>query len=462
MASVQLDYSVTTVPFPLPAGASGAEIRVTASNPSPDPDNHKVALQGVAIFVPIGDGAEDIAADATGIEPMLPSSDWKLQPGTSAGVFAFIPAAAGSSIEVGADSVVFRIQNVQVNDVPGLASGATDPTGFRVQEATGDCKPATCPYAPLSLTKFPADWGTVTFSVDDPVIDSGTSTNLRWDTQPRGSGATYTIEYAAGGTVVNVPGQGQPALPDHGTLQVTPQATTTYTLDVTLTVGDHTYTAQDQKTVTVIQQPKITCFQGTLETAPRGGYQVRCDWTTVNADYCTLGGADRDKNPGSPVTVPIDAPGQFTLELCAKTFDGPQVDTSTLVVEWEATLTDLSQPWSPVLSDDGSVLYVLSRDSVGWVYVVALDVPPAPNNVLTQSFTLRWPLGGALALAPGVGAWVAGGGSPTSITQLMLPPHGTAGWQAELSVPGPGCPTTSPPRPTARRSICCRSWGERP
>jgi hypothetical protein len=421
---VKLDYVATTVPFPLSAGASKAEIHVIASNPSLDPDGNAVALQAVAIFVPVGDGAEDVTADATGIAPVLPSGDWKLQPNTAAGEFVFVSAAA-SGVQVGADSVVFKLQNVQVNDAAGPAAGYVDASGrlvgFGVEEQTGDCK--QCPSAPLSLTKFPADWGTVDFWVDDPVIDAGQGTNLNWSTQPPDTKATYAIEYADGGTVVNVPGPGRPALGSSGKYAVDPQSTTTYTLTVTLTDGTASYAAQDQKTVTVIELPKITSFTGTLSTTPHG-YQVTYDWT-ANADNCALSSdsIERDPNPPDPLTVPIDAPGEWAIQLRARRAGVTQVDTSTLVVEWEGTFTGLPQPWSPVLSDDETMLYVLSAPPGDnpTRSLVGLSVAASPDDQLTQQFSFPSGSTGSIARAPGFGLWIV---SNDGLDLVAMSPNG--------------------------------------
>jgi hypothetical protein len=440
MQSTLLDYSVATDPFPLQA-TEVATVSVVASNPSPDPGDNPVQVTGIEITIPIGDGGSALTADATSIAPLAPTG-WTLQPDTPAGVYAFVPP--GGSIEVGADSLVFALQQVAVNDQPGYVQG------FRVTERSGG-------EAAPQLTKFPAGWGSVDFWVDPPNITSGQSTTLNWAGP---AGATYTIEYAAGGAVVNVPGPGQPPLANRGAYPgaqappLEPAQTTVFTLQVSLTEGVDQYTTQTQKTVTVVELPAITLFTGTLAAAGTG-YELNVQWAAVNADYCMLGSDATELAPQGTRGVPLDPPGNGAFQLQAVARSAPAPATSALTVNWgtigSATLTPGGPAGFPRVTPDGTLLFVSRLAGID-----QLTIPPVPSGNLQPRWSSSWgdqPVGGLAVAAPPapagalwVGSWSSGGFGSTQLTLELV------------SFASDGTPTTLASQPVGQLNVGADSF----
>jgi hypothetical protein len=435
----QLAYAVATEPFPIQAGGV-ATISVVATNPSPDPDGNPVQIEGVEVALPIGDGGSALTADATGIDAVPPSDAWRLQAGTAAGVFAFVPVAGGS-VAVGAESLVFALQGVSVNSQPGYVDG------FRVLEEHGGS-------AALPLTKFPAGWGSVDFWVDPADVASGQSTTLNWDGP---AGATYTIEYAAGGSVVNVPGPGQPALANAGAYPgasdppLDVQQTTVFTLQVSLTEGDDQYATQAQKTVTVVPHPAITEFKGSLEAgATRPA--LHASWRTTDADYCTLGSDATELAPAGSRSVELSPPWIGGLELHAVNRRAAAPASARLDIAWRtATSATTEYAGYPRLTPDGALLY-----TSGPYGIVQFQVPPPPSAELQQQFVCDL-VDPALSGEAGVGS-IAAAAPPAPAGSLWVltwtaSPSGSSTTLELVSFSAGGTPTTLVSQPIGAQAI---------
>jgi hypothetical protein len=411
--SAQLSYEPSTAPFPLQASPeSGAlsvyALTVVASNPAEDPNAHPVTLEGVQITLPVGEGGSQLTSDPGAVQP-VPPLGWKLQPGTPAGVYSFVPTAG--PVQVKGESIAFVLDQLAVNRQPGNVEG------LEVAEGTGGCRPPNCPVKELPLTKFPYGWGHVDFWVDPPVIKANESTTLHWSGP---EGATYDIEYGTRSGVVNIPAVGQPPLasdgvyPGQGQPPLTLDDTTVFTLTVTGTISGTRYTAQQQKTVTVQQAlPTITKFHGTVARAGDDTYRLAFTWTT-NAKDCEIPEAGPglfgaiSKEPADPVDVSSPAAGTFTLQ--ANNDAGTA--TSTLTLAWAAaaqiTIPGMDQPELPVsiaLSPDGSRLYAVVNPEEGGSALTVIGLPSDPTAQPTQLATWRPPqatfLQGVTAVAAG-------------------------------------------------------------
>jgi hypothetical protein len=384
--SVLLDYAASTDPFPLESSPSTGPLvtcvlTITASNPAPDPVKSPVTIEGVQVTLPLGDSGAALTDDPASIGAVAPAG-WKLQPGTDAGVYAFVPTA-GSAV-VADVSLEFAFNDVQVNRQPGTVER------LLVAEGSGGCQPPDCPVDDLSgaVTKFPAGWGSVQFWVDPPNIPKGDPTTLHWSGP---EGATYTIEYAADNKVVNVPAPGQPALantgewPGQGDPPLTPGESTVFTLTVTDTIAGTNYTAQEQKQVTVQPPPpSITQFTGAVSYDAAGTCWLTFHWQT-DADHCELTDAEyllpASSDPeGLAIALKNPAAETFTLTAISQQ---EQQTTSNLELQWGAAsqLTGIAgDTIIPAVSSDGSLLYVAAGDTVT-VYPVQAD-PATPLQAL--------------------------------------------------------------------------------
>jgi hypothetical protein len=392
--SVQLDYAVSTDPFPLQASPGTGELvtcvlTITASNPAQDPSKNPVTIKGVQITLPLGDAGNALTDSPASIGAVAPDG-WTLQSGTDAGVYAFVPTA-GSAVVTDV-SLEFVFNDVQINRQPGTVEH------LLVMEGSGGCQPPDCPVDDLSgtVTKFPAGWGSVQFWVNPPDIPAGAGTTLHWSGP---EGATYTIEYAADDKVVNVPAIGQPALANEGQWPgqsdppLCPSATTVFTLTVTETSSGNSYAAQEQKTVTVQEgPPTIESFGGQVAYAGGGTYDLTFSWTTDSSTrYCLIPQAGSDElAPDSPPqgdSLQVKAPHPGTFDLQAHNDAGST--TSTLTLEWAMTaqisgINGIPMPAAAV-SPDGARLYLTSEAGLA-VYALPDDPSQAPTQIGS------WPL----------------------------------------------------------------------
>jgi hypothetical protein len=161
-----LRYAASTNPFPLQASATGkdpltAQLIITATNPDPDPDHHKVALQGIMIQIPIGTAGDELCPDATDIHP-VPPTGWQsptITTPTGFVQYTFLPQKPPA--EIGSVGLQFVFNDVTINDRFGTVE-------IDVSEGSNNCRIPNCPVYPLSVTKFPNGWGQVSFWVDPP------------------------------------------------------------------------------------------------------------------------------------------------------------------------------------------------------------------------------------------------------------------------------------------------------
>jgi hypothetical protein len=358
-------------------------LTVEASNPAPDPDANPVTLAGVEIVLPIGAAAGDLTPDATDVGP-FPPPGWQLQPNTPPGVYAFVPAGPPrTTVSVGAEPLEFALEAVPVNRAPGPVAG------LRVIEGTPGM-----PSVELPLTKFPSGWGSVEFWAVPPDIDFGQTTTLHWSGPP---GATYAIEYATGGGVVNLPPAGQPPFASTGVWPGTndpllaPEETTVFTLTVEETIGSERYATQVQKTVTVVPPgPRIQRFAGTI-VAAGAGHQALLEWETANADYCTLSAVPEaelqtQSEPGG-YPVPIDRPLTGSYVLDAVSHAGTA--SATIQAAWAVRSVNplpaaLDPPMDLALAPDGALLYVAGGQSMAAYATPASAGDPLPEPVVEQ------------------------------------------------------------------------------
>jgi hypothetical protein len=296
----KLTYNLTTDPFPLQANTT-ATLTVVASNPAPKTE---AILVGVSITIPIGPNGSDLmAAGALRVE--APDEKWLVEDHPAEGMIEYVFTPPSEQVIVGEQGLAFTFV-IKINMEPGTCT-------IKIKEGIKD-KPTNSGTATVS--KFPQGWGQVNFTVNPPNIKAGDKTELSWLGPEK---ATYTIDYFVPGTEepVHIPAPDQKALSNDGKYPgktdppLTPEATTTFTLTVTMAIGTRTYAAQQQKVVTVKPRPPVP--PSIKYFRPRGCETSDCviyadqfvlEWKIENAlrSQCQL--TERDvTQPGKPAKI---------------------------------------------------------------------------------------------------------------------------------------------------------------
>lgn len=286
-------YAVTptVVPYTIDSGhITPVTLLITVNNPAAK----FVACSRLVFDLPAGSGAGDLTNNPTTIAatPAL-GVPWSITADMS-GVLTAVPNAGTSGIGPG-DSIAFLIANIQVNGLPGLAI-------IDVWEQTDQLG-----HSRLDVSKAPPGLAITSFTANPIQISAGDSTTLSWTT----TGAqTCTVSWAGGSKT---------DLDVDGTLPVSPEITTTYTLTATSTptqaegtaLRDAVATAQ----VTVyVPQVQILSFSASPREVPMGGKST-LHWLVLNADTCMIGPGDHnvDPNTGS-LEVELTESTRFDLE----------------------------------------------------------------------------------------------------------------------------------------------------
>jgi hypothetical protein len=262
------------------AAPAVATLTVVASNPSADPVKNPVTVQGLSVTLPVGPNASDLTSDATGIGPVAPAG-WVLKdtkPGSGTVEYVFAPQA-GQGV-IGKQGLSFVFNNVTTNTQEGTCQ-------ITIKEgSTGN------PTKALFATKFPSGWGTVSFWLDPANVPFLGSTTLHWSGPAK---ATYTIQYALDGQVINLPAEGDPPLGSEGQYpaQSDPplvlDQTTIFTINVDETISGQQYHAQEQKTASVqVPAPTISFSANPSILNANNPSSVQLEWTTSNASEISI------------------------------------------------------------------------------------------------------------------------------------------------------------------------------
>ncbi len=422
--TTQLRYDVSTTPFPLQAspadGApSTATLTVVAANPTP---STPVTLQGINIALPVGSDGKSLTADATGIGPVAPDG-WRLQTtkhGSDSVEYVFVPQP-GKGV-IGKQGLAFNFNNIRVNTQPG-------PCQLTVKEgSTGN------PTTQLSVTKFPAGWGTVAFWVNPPNVMPGQSATLHWAGP---AGATYTIEYFTSQTgLVNVPEQGEPPLGNRGQYPVAGEAplllsqTTVFTLSVRQALGGQLYFAQQQATATVlVSAPLIESYTATpIFADPPSGPTVRLAWQTENVSQLHIDGvgifSDTEALNGSHSYSPRKPGRSVALAYGQPGYSGPPAYAQTQVGIGGAVTSHALNVWVDKLQP--TPIWTLAIRSNQNVFDVASSVnslDDRPGHAQNYTATLQLSQGLRAAFL-GTGR---GGTSFDAVTRASFQPATTLG-----------------------------------
>jgi hypothetical protein len=177
-----LTYALSTTPSTLKAGQQNAILTFVATNTTAN----SVAVAGISITIPVGNSAIALTNTPTSIS-QIPPNQWTINPPNNSShrstTLIFVPSGEkGTTYTIPArSSLVFVLTNIQVNNISG-------PVLFTITEGSSGN-----PTQPITLSKFPAGWGNVNFSVEPTNINAGSNVMLTWDGP---NGATYSIQYA--------------------------------------------------------------------------------------------------------------------------------------------------------------------------------------------------------------------------------------------------------------------------
>jgi hypothetical protein len=207
----------------------------------------------------------------------------------------------------------------------------------------------------------------IRFSAIPSTIMSGQTSTLLW-----------VVENA---TKVNITTVGDVALT--GTQDVSPAATTTYTLTATNAVGSATATATVN--VNTVPPPKITSFTATPPTSPSPGSPVTLACVTTGAVSVTMAGIlFQPANAASGYKV---YPATDTTYTCIATGQSGQTDTQTLTVK-------VGPPPPPPSTSNNPVPVVAGGFNLTTIYRfiypdASASYSPVGNNPLTFNWTVR-------------------------------------------------------------------------
>lgn len=196
----------------------------------------------------------------------------------------------------------------------------------------------------------------IRFSAIPAGINSGQSSTLVW-----------VVENA---TKVNIdPGIGTVSL--DGTRDVTPAATTTYTLTATNAAGSVTA----QATVTVGGGPKITSFTATPNPSPSSGSAVVLACQATNATSINIAG---NVTAGATATFTV-RPTATTTYTCIATAQNGQTDQQTLTV----TVGGAGGPGPVIVIAGGTSINTFSR-------FITLDASGSTSPAGNLPLTFKW------------------------------------------------------------------------
>lgn len=232
-----LQYAINSTPTQLEIN-DPASLTIVANNQNPDPGANPVLVKQIAIGIPLGGNANQLTLTPPTVTG---PADWSPPALSAQGdlqIYTFTPNAGAG--EVGGEGLVFQISAFTANDQFGCAT-------LRV---TQDTEQGT-QKVHLPVVKAPDGWGTAFLKANPPIIQAGQSTTLSWAGP---YGATYTISYLDGyGHTVTLPLEGQPAFaaigsyPASGEPELVLTQTTTFTLNVSLSLGDQPPLLQTQQ-----------------------------------------------------------------------------------------------------------------------------------------------------------------------------------------------------------------------
>ena len=309
VTSTLLQYTLASTPNPLTEGATNAQLVVTVTNVTTDPNAAKVTR--IRIQIPCGGSPGDLVPTPSDFSVGTLTNGWS---SSQNGEYLTL---TGAALTFGASfSVTLNLSTV------------TDQTGtslVAVQEFYGGTNP--------NLGSFPitvfSSATTITGPFASPVNIIGTGvTSLLWSISNLDSSYTVSLVYIVNGVMQTASNasSGQCNSP-------TLDTTTVFTLQI-FDGSDIVY--QSQIAVSVMPpMPTITSFTGDIawDTAT-GCPSLTLQWQTGNAAYCTLTEDGDLKSPQGSVIYPLGSVKTAAQEYTLTAVNLSGSVTGTICLDW--------------------------------------------------------------------------------------------------------------------------------
>jgi hypothetical protein len=339
-----LRYVLVPAPDPLQAGTTG-KLTLAVSNMGTQP----VDLTGVAITLPLGANADDLALSSDGIgTAVAPDGGWHVAHTEKSATFTFTPPGgkvsvkgAGYALELTSIAVNDQVGPVQAIKVVETASTASQPSQART-------------WTSPQLAKVPKGFSLSDLIADPVEVDAGGSTSLMW-TATSGS---YTMQR-----------DDQPNTPAWPVGLTGPEVEknlapprVTFSL-----VGKVDGQPVERQVIVGVRAkaPAINAFSAIVERVALG-VRVTVRWDVANVPTCEIPELWPSPltNPGEKTITPTalePLPTQLTL----KASNSAGSVTKSLHTNWAvtATATRVGTPSGMALSPDGKRLYVMDSSS---------------------------------------------------------------------------------------------------
>ncbi|MEZ0095062.1 hypothetical protein [Streptacidiphilus sp. EB129] len=185
----QLQYSLTTVPDPLTVSpASGTvetgDLIIVGSRISPEP----VETNQIAVYVPLGTEAWQLALDLTGLQSLINLTGWTGTPDPANERILFKPATGHATLTP-EQGITVQLNKLRINRQVGTAPivlalnwRAPGSTSWRTEEQT------------LAIGKFPPGFYLRNLKPDSAYIENGDTVTLTWERSTNGN-ETYHLLY---------------------------------------------------------------------------------------------------------------------------------------------------------------------------------------------------------------------------------------------------------------------------
>jgi len=428
--STLLTYRINTSPNPITEGATSASITLLATNHSDSP----VSIEGIFMTIPVGTDADDLTNLPNQIVAAPPDGWPAATSNSSAGIFKIIFAAPSSTVTPEEAfkkitilyyfisvfrwifTVLFFWRTTKKQKIPSSFTAAESslPTvavpahgslefvlsSIAINETVGTVELTITegstgePTEVISISKFPTEWGVVTFNANTANTSSGTDITLNWNGP---ANATYSIQYLDPSTqqTITIPTEGQPPLANSGTYPgqgdppLSISATTVFTLLVTAVISGTEYETQAQQTVVVADIPTITSFTGTIQ-GELNDRQLLLTWETKNTSYVEgswANGQELVANPTDPITIPLPFTADYSI--IAVSNKGLKSKATTFTLNWKV-LSEISTSGVGVsISPDGKYAFMVSAPSN--VTLLAMELE---TFTVTESIPIPFIFGG--------------------------------------------------------------------
>lgn len=347
-----LTYALNTTPSPLEVDQQNAILTLVATNATAN----SVTLEGITITIPVGDSdsATALTNNPSSILQTSPTPWTTNTPNPSTGkmTFIFVPIGGkGTTYNIPAnESLVFALTSIQVNAKPGTITLTVTENNSATQ--------------PITLSKYPAGWGNVNFSVEPISINAGGEVKLTWNGP---SGATYSIQYQDNNSTVNIPAQGESPLGWNGTYPGDNQPplildqSTVFTLTVSETIEGNNYQVNAQQTFTVnLPDPEIISFTGEIDYSQTPPV-LNLTWQTTGADY--VSGSWTANTLDASLDNPLVIQSPFSQSYTIKAINPNITSSSSKTIElvWNLVSNNIAVGDSPTglaVSPDNQSVFV--------------------------------------------------------------------------------------------------------